>query len=804
MESSKAKITLEVIGVCLIATAVFTAISLFSYHSSDPSLNSYLSKPVAVKNQAGIIGASLSDLSVQTAGAAAGLIPAGLLYIGVLLCSKPSIWSLASFIGGFSILMAAVSAWANVYWGADPLFSGAVAGGVFGKYVAENLMVRWFSVYGSYVILTALTLSSILLITRMSLSRAFEKINIIAHKSLVLISRFGLWLWKTFSNLVLRMVSMVVKIRIPIFMETVEERKIKEKKEKIRLKQKGDYPVDNETVTGEEDEGLFIPGEPVIINMDTDNLPPLPPGRRDSKDVEGSLDGFAGQESLNFGDGGQYIYPPLKLLDAESNTVSRQTREELIKRSMILEKKLRDFGVEGKVSQVLPGPVVTVYEFEPAPGIKVSRVVGLADDLAMVLRATSIRILAPVPGKSVVGIEVPNVVREMVFLKEILSSDEFKNSESRLTMALGKDVSGASMVADLSQVPHLLIAGSTGAGKSVGINSMISSILYKATPADVKFIMIDPKMLELSIYEGIPHLIAPVVTNPKKAANALRWAVEEMERRYKKLSKLGVRNIDGYNKLVKSQMEQAAMKGRGPIKVSEWKEDGMEAKEETLEKLPYIVVVIDELADLMMVAAKEVEDALARLAQMARASGIHLIVATQRPSVDVLTGLIKANFPARISFQVRSRIDSRTILDSMGADKLLGKGDMLYLPPGTSKLVRIHGSFVSDTEIHRVVGFLKDQQKPVYDEEILKPIDEGIEGGGYDEEADEFYDQALELVAKTRQASISMIQRRFRIGYNRAARIVEMMERQGLVGPADGLKPREVFIKELDDVETVN
>jgi S-DNA-T family DNA segregation ATPase FtsK/SpoIIIE len=769
-------VALEVIGVC--------------YHPSDPSLNSYLSKSVTVKNSAGIIGATLSDLFVQTTGAAAGLIPIGLLYIGVIFCSRPRIRAVALFVSGFTLLMASISVWTSVYWAADPIFSG----------VGENLMIRWFSLYGSYVILTALTLSSILLVTRMSLSKAFEKIKFISIKSFAFLLRFATRAWEIFSTLVLWLVSRIVKIKIPVFMETVEERKIKEKKERIRLKHK-EVPSSKDD---EADESHFVPSEPVIISMDTDNLPPLPPGRGgSSKTDEASVETFS-QESLNFGDGGQYVFPSVKLLDAEPGNVTRQTREELIKRSMILEKKLRDFGIDGKVSQVLPGPVVTVYEFEPAPGIKVSRIVGLADDLAMVLRAISIRILAPVPGKSVVGIEVPNNVREMVFMKEILSSDEFQNSKSPLTMALGKDVSGAAVVADLAQVPHLLIAGSTGSGKSVGINSMIASILYKASPAEVKFIMIDPKMLELSVYEGIPHLIAPVVTNPKKAANALRWAVDEMERRYKKLAALGVRNIEGYNRLVESQIEQAAKKSRGPVKVSEW-EEGMEAEEKLPEKLPYIVVVIDELADLMMVASKEVEDSLARLAQMARASGIHLIVATQRPSVDVLTGLIKANFPARISFQVRSRIDSRTILDSMGADKLLGKGDMLYLPPGTSKLVRIHGSFVSDTEIHRVVAFLKEQQQPVYDEEILKPMaEDGTEAGGYDEEADEYYDQALELVAKTRQASISMIQRRFRIGYNRAARIVEMMERQGLVGPADGLKPREVFIKELDDVETVN
>ena len=417
----------------------------------------------------------------------------------------------------------------------------------------------------------------------------------------------------------------------------------------------------------------------------------------------------------------------------------------------------------------------------------------------MVLRSTSVRILAPVPGKSVVGVEVPNPSREMVYLKELLSSNEFQQSASKLTMALGKDISGNPAMFDMAKVPHLLIAGSTGAGKSVGINAMICSILYKATPAEVKFIMIDPKMLELSIYEGIPHLISPVVTNPKKAAKALRWAVEEMERRYTKLSEVGVRNISGYNMLVQEKIDELKASSIDPH------EENANDDFELPEKLPYIVLVIDELADLMLVAANEVEDSLTRLAQTARAAGIHLIVATQRPSVDVLTGLIKANFPARISYQVRSRIDSRTILDSMGADKLLGNGDMLFLPPGASTMHRVHGPFVSDREIHRIVDFLKQQQQPIYDDHILEMSNEEPENfDDIQDVADDYYDKAVEFVVKSRQASISSIQRRFRIGYNRAARIVEMMEKQGIVGPPDGIKPREILIRALDDVESIN
>ncbi len=787
MVSSKQKIIQEVLGVSLIALGSLVVISLYTYSPSDPSYNSYVSEVSAVKNSAGVIGAKISDILIQSLGAGAWLAPVLLLYVGGLFCYRPTALGLIWFLTGYFILMVSISTWTHIHWSEDPVFSGVVSGGAVGQIASDKVMIRWFSIYGSYVILTALILCSLLLMTRMSVSGAAWKLfslSVTIKRGAVVL---GYW--------ILRQAWRLRHVRIPLFMETEESYRVREKKKRIRL---SDMEID---ATDEEDD-IFIPQEPRIVNLDPEEVPTLPKGRGGDKNSENSDSEFQ-QEILHFsGEEGEYQYPTMKLLDAIPEISTKQSKEELIKRSMILEKKLLDFGIEGRVTQVLPGPVITVYEFEPAPGIKVARIVGLADDLAMVLRATSIRILAPIPGKSVVGIEVPNVKRETVYLKEMLSSQEFTDSKSKMTLALGKDISGAPVMADLAQVPHLLIAGSTGSGKSVGINAMICSILYNATPSEVKFIMIDPKMLELSIYQGIPHLIAPVVTNPKKAANALGWAVEEMERRYLKLSEFGVRNIDGYNRIIQRQLDEMANGGKsGKLKSVE--EIERENKEPAPEKLPYIVVVIDELADLMMIASKAVEDALARLAQMARAAGIHLIVATQRPSVDVLTGLIKANFPARISYQVRSRTDSRTILDSMGAEKLLGKGDMLYLPPGTTRMMRINGPFVSDVEIHRVVDFLKNQQKPVYDEEILKPHAEES-ADGFDEEADEFYDKALELVARTRQASISMIQRRFRIGYNRAARIVEMMERQGLVGPADGIKPREVYVRELDDVETVN
>jgi S-DNA-T family DNA segregation ATPase FtsK/SpoIIIE len=462
-----------------------------------------------------------------------------------------------------------------------------------------------------------------------------------------------------------------------------------------------------------------------------------------------------------------YTKPPLALFNLPPQGKRHGQSLDLAKQAKLLEGTLHDFGVQGRVVQVWPGPVVTMYEFAPASGIKVSRIVNLADDLALGMKALSVRIVAPVPGKSVVGIEIPNPHREPVLLREILASPAFQHATSKLVLALGKDIAGSPAVTDLAQIPHLLIAGATGSGKSVGLNSMICSLLLNATPADVKFIMIDPKMLVLSVYDGIPHLIAPVVTHPKQAAAALRWAVDEMERRYRLLADHGVRGIEGYNQVHAAQ------------------------------PLPYIVVVIDELADLMLVARREVEDALTRLAQMARAAGIHLLVATQRPSVDVLTGIIKANFPARISFQVSSRTDSRTILDSIGAERLLGKGDLLFLPPGTSTLRRIHGAYVTEAEIKRLVDELRRQQAPVYDGSIgtVRPEDTA-EPEAYDAK----YDEAVALVARLGQASASLMQRHLRIGYNRAARLIEVLERAGVVGPADGSRPREVFVTELPDL----
>ena len=483
--------------------------------------------------------------------------------------------------------------------------------------------------------------------------------------------------------------------------------------------------------------------------------------------------------------------PPLHLLEEPSHDVEPPSPETLEFTSRLIERKLADFGVQVKVLAAYPGPVITRYEIEPAVGVKGAQIVNLVKDIARALSVVSVRVVETIPGKSCMGLELPNPKRQTVRLSEILGSKAYHDMHSPLTLTLGKDISGAPMVVDLAKMPHLLVAGTTGSGKSVGINAMILSLVYKSEPSDVRLILVDPKMLELSIYEGIPHLLAPVVTDMKQAANALQWCVVEMDRRYRLMSALGVRNLAGFNGKIKDAIKAGAPIPN-PFSLTP-------ESPEPLPALPYVVVIIDELADLMMVAGKKVEELIARLAQKARAAGIHLVLATQRPSVDVITGLIKANIPTRISFQVSSKVDSRTILDQMGAEALLGQGDMLYLAPGSGVPVRVHGAFVADSEVHAVVDYLKKTGQPEYVDGILDAPGgedgDGVAGeSGPDGEADPLYDQAVEVVLKTRRPSISLVQRHLRIGYNRAARLIEQMERSGLVSPMGANGNREVIV----------
>ena len=740
-DSIKEKLKHEIIGILLIAVGVFLFLSLVSYHPMDPSFFSYTSSKVKeIHNWMGIVGAYLSGLLFQGFGFPSFLISFVLVVFAFSFIFRWEWKYLSLKLAGWAVILITISSFFGLWLSPIRIYSQDLLMGGFIGEIFSRYLVRYFNRPGATVLLSVILILSFVLGTGVSFISLVKYLGKGVQK---LIEKIGT-------------LKMVRK-------ESAEREKKLVKRKQERKEAKEVTPT-------------------VVVEK------PSPPPKKEE---------LVKQEAFEFLEASKaFQLPPTSLLEAETEKRQKIDRDSLIMNSRILEKKLLDYGVEGKVVEVRPGPVITVYEFEPAPGVKVSRIVNLADDLALALSALSIRIVAPIPGKAVVGIEVPNTNRETVYFKEIIDSDNFRTFKSKLSFGLGKDISGQPFVVDLARMPHLLVAGSTGSGKSVSINAMICSILFKAAPEEVRFLMIDPKMLELSDYEGIPHLLLPVVTNPKKAAVALKWLVDEMERRYTVLAEKGVRNIEHYHQRMEKELRE---KGKVYKRKGDVLEGDEEKAMEPMERVPYIVVVIDELADLMMISSREVEEYITRLAQMSRAVGIHLILATQRPSVDVLTGIIKANFPARISFQVTSKVDSRTILDTIGAEHLLGAGDMLFLPPGSSKLTRLHGAFVSSPEIKRVVEFLRKQGKPSYDPSILAEVKKEKEAvGGEEEEYDEKYDEALAFVAETGQASISLIQRRFRIGYNRAARIIEKMEAEGVVGPSDGVKAREVLVKKIE------
>ena len=767
-------------GVVALAFTVFSLMALITFSPDDPSFNKSVTG-TDVTNSAGMVGAYFSDGLARIFGSGSFFFPVITLFLSWVLVRGKDFHNLPLILSSGLLFLIGLCSLLAIQFKVDPFFGTAVpVGGLVGHGLG-GFLVTWLNASGAVLTLLTLLFVAFLVMTRIPVNVLVEAIEKLSR---VLGSATMLTL-VAIKNMVLKSVSLI-----------------------------RDWIVKLQTARQEMREANKAPVEPVIVTRS--QLEPevkIIEKKEKKKKAQEEKAEFVVQENFAFmGTSGKYQVPPLALLENPPpgrDTQDEKAREEILASSAILEKKLKDFGIEGRVVQVLPGPVITLFEYEPAPGVKVSRIVSLADDLSLAMRCVGLRILAPVPGKPVVGIEIPNIRRETIYFKDVMTSESFQESESKLTLVIGKDITGEPAVQDLATTPHLLMAGSTGSGKSVGLNAMICSILLNATPEEVKMIMIDPKMLELSVYDGIPHLISPVVTNPKKAAAALQWAVNEMESRYKMMAEKGVRNIGGFNELAeKLQKEyeqelkkrEKANKGVKPENADDVEEDEEEEIiPEPPAKLPYIVILIDELADLMMVASKGVEDSLTRLAQMARAAGIHLIVATQRPSVDVLTGIIKANFPTRMSYKVTSRVDSRTILDAMGADKLLGKGDMLFLPPGTSKLHRLHGVMVSDEEIQRIVDFIKKQAKPHYQEDIFDSVvEEEKNNGDEEEEFDEKYDEALAIVAKDRQASISYIQRRLRIGYNRAARIIETMEREGVVGPSDGVKPREVYVNPIE------
>jgi len=730
--------------ILAVALAAYLLLSLGSYEPTDPGWSTTGADDL-VANSGGIVGAWLADALLYGFGFPAYLFPFMVGFSGWLLFSWGKradsadalhFWILK--MAGLLMALAAASGLSSLSLTQYAQLMPMGAGGVLGEVVGHGFE-SVFGASGTSLLLLAVLLTGVTLFTGLSWLMVIDKLGSVAMIAVVQVSR---WLREMKEDLQARRT------------RQQREETFREQKEKLQHKAK-------------------VRIEPVLEKKE--------PSKREEKEKQVPL--FETPDAPGM--------PALALLDTPKASQSAYSEEVLQALSRQVELKLKDFGVDVQVVEVQPGPVVTRFELQPAPGIKVSRISGLAKDLARALSVSSVRIVEVIPGKPVVGLEIPNETREIVRLREILACDDYENSKSLLELALGKDIAGRPTVANLEKMPHLLVAGTTGSGKSVAVNAMILSILYKATPEQVRMIMVDPKMLELSVYEDIPHLLAPVVTDMKEAANALRWCVAEMERRYPLMAALGVRNIAGYNKKVRDAIERGEPIKDPTIDV----EPGEVAP--TLEPLPFIVVVIDELADMMMVVGKQVEELIARLAQKARASGIHLILATQRPSVDVITGLIKANIPTRIAFQVSSRIDSRTILDQMGAEQLLGQGDMLYLPPGSGLPERVHGAFVDDHEVHAVVEHLKKMAAPNYLEEITQdPAGDDGEGGlgdPSDAESDPLYDQAVQIVTESRRASVSGIQRRLKIGYNRAARIVEAMEAAGVVSAMQGNGSREVL-----------
>jgi S-DNA-T family DNA segregation ATPase FtsK/SpoIIIE len=743
--------TLWVLG----ALALLLLLALLSYHPHDPGFSD-TGEPGPVGNWIGPVGAWLAGFFLFLFGRPAYLFPVMLAYAGWLVHKDQSLPDTRSRINtllralGFVLTLVTSCGLASLHWsGAGlPNSAGGVLGELAGKGSAHGL-----SFLGATLLLLGLWLAGVALFVGLSWFEVMDRLGAAVLAGIEWIR----------SRMEQRRELAFGQLRKQARQEVVRE---EQKKVSSRPPPRIEAPV--------------------------------LPQKSDRVERERQVPLFDAPKSSEL--------PALSLLDEPGTREQSYSDEALEAMSRLVEIKLRDFGIEVEVVAVQPGPVITRFELRPAPGVKVSQISTLAKDLARALSAISVRVVEVIPGKSVVGLEIPNEKREIVTLGEIIKSKPYDEVGSPLALALGKDIGGVPIVADLARMPHLLIAGTTGSGKSVAINAMVLSLIYKATPEHVRMIMIDPKMLELSVYEGIPHLLSPVVTDMKQAANALRWCVAEMERRYQLMSALGVRNIGGFNRKVKDAAD-AGRPIKDPIrmqKIAQGVPGVVEEDVPELTALPFVVVIIDELADLMMIVGKKVEELIARLAQKARASGIHLILATQRPSVDVITGLIKANIPTRIAFQVSAKVDSRTILDQGGAESLLGHGDMLYLPPGTSIPTRVHGAFVSDQEVHRVVAGLKTASPPVYIDEILEgprnPIpgfptdeEEGAEGGPADAEADPLYDEAVRIVTETRKASISGVQRRLKIGYNRAARLVETMEAAGLVGPLQSNGNREIY-----------
>ncbi len=742
----------ELFAALLFTIGLFSTLSLVFYSSKTG---------FDIQGTMGNIGVFISEFLAKSFGFGSFIVPFVAFYTAVIIFSNK--WGsnlIRKALSAFIFLLSTIILLGLIFNNKE--FLGyANPGGWIGNSISNLLREHFAGSLGSYIIVTILLILSLTIASNKSLS---ELVNSIIYSFSLIYS-------------LLARVLIIVKISLNNTYTTLNNRLFK--RDQLQTTDSYIYKEKLSELFEETKENINGKSEPdwstneYSQNPEDDNLPDIV-----FEQYEDKINLTTSKKIKSYFH--DFEFPPLDLLDHKNEPEIIVEKDVVYRKANLIEQKLNDLGVSGKVTQIKPGPVITMFEYKPAPGIKINKISSLENDLAMGLSALSIRIIAPIPGRDVIGIEVPNSTRDSVSLRELLEENEFSASNSFLSIALGKDISGMPFYMDLRKAPHLMIAGTTGSGKSVLLNTLIISMLYKATPNELKFIMIDPKMLELSVYEDIPHLLHPVVTEPKKAAAALKWAVEEMGNRYRTLSEKGVRDIESYNNSLKNLSPE--------IMKENW--------------LPYIVIVLDELADLMMIAPSEIKEAITRLSQKARAAGIHLIVATQRPSADVVAGLIKANFPARISFLVSSKIDSRIILDTSGAECLLGKGDMLFLEPGTSKLIRIQGAFISDIEREKITSYLKSQGKPDYNEEITNDEDSQL-NMDFEDDKDELYYQALRTIAETQQASISLLQRRLKIGYNRAARIVEIMEKEGLVGPPEVAgKSREVFI-DLNQIKEI-
>jgi S-DNA-T family DNA segregation ATPase FtsK/SpoIIIE len=783
----------ELLGLVAFAVSLMLLIALSTFDPRDPAPFFKAGVDGPARNFIGPFGAFLAELLIpQMFGVAALLVPLALGLLGwKLFWCRPLDAPYTKAFGNAVLLLATAGFFALAFGTVELEGEPVRAGGAVGELVA-SVLVADFSRTGAFIVVSTCLFVALILSTQFSFATLLKGLG--ARLGERLRAAQTAWAHRRETKRKERMRRDVVRKHAQARDgEGAGLPRIRRVKATAGAAPAGaDQAEDGEGGADEEDDVAEAPAgangrgpAPAQRSLPFIARPAAPTAREE--DGEAAVTRPArrkrgGREAEGPVSPGGYVLPPSTILD-EPRGGAPLDNDRLLERGRILQSKCGEFGVMGSIKEIHPGPVVTTYEFKPDAGVKYSKIVGLADDLALALEAESIRV-DRISGKGNVGIEIPNEARETIYLREILESDSFRRSSFRLALGLGKAVNGDVMVTDLASMPHLLIAGSTGTGKSVGLNCMIASILFRATPDDVRLILIDPKRLELGVYEDIPHLLTPVVTDPKVASNVLKWAVAEMERRIRMLASEGVRNIEQFNNIIRAE------KGERQT------EDGEEVK-----PLHYIVIVIDELADLMMVSAHEVEESITRLAQMARAVGIHLILATQRPSVDVITGLIKANFPSRMSFRVAARVDSRTILDSIGAEQLLGRGDMLFLPPGSARLIRVHGAFVTEHEVARLTSFLRKQGRPEFDDSVGKPEKsaEAVEVA----DRDDLFDEAVRFVVQSGQASTSMLQRRFRIGFSRAGRLVDMMERDGIVGPADGSKPREILVAK-DYYETVD